>query len=183
MRTTPGRGRFDWFWVLLFLLAGVSFLTIGTRAFYLSSCLSSTEGEHTQGVIDKMWETVGKWHHQYIAYHYAVGTSIKYSQQEVHTTVQGRYFVGSSVPITYLKDSPGISRIDLPGEKGLQAYYSFWDVAMGAFATIASILGLWRMFNGRWKSKVSERTDNLPPANPVAPSWQKADVPEPRHGD
>jgi hypothetical protein len=143
---TSGRPAFI---SILNLVFGIFFVFLGLFFLYFSVPrlyqLHLLEGDvtHGSGVVKKLEQSHGRRSTSYmVGYDYPYGTYLEHAKEAISGKTWSTLKQGDSIPIVYVKASPTVSRVDLPGEDHWQ-----WQNSIG----VAAIAGLFVAI-GTWVS-------------------------------
>jgi hypothetical protein len=130
---------------LIWALATVILLGSGLYGLY-ENHLFATEGIHTQGKVDKQFDQtsitnkVGSQTRRYLSYSYTVdGTAYASAEIPVATSTWLQVDLHGAIPISYLRDDPAISRIDLPDENLVSKWFPLVLISLGVLFMVGGL--------------------------------------------
>jgi hypothetical protein len=141
---------------ILNLVFGIAFASLGLFFLHLSAPrlyqLHLLEGDvtHSSGVVKQLKQSHGRRSTSYtVWYDYSYGIALEHAKEAISGKTWSTLKEGDSLPIVYVKASPTVSRVDLPGADHWQ-----WQNSIGvaAIASFFVLIGIWVSFRRRSQS-------------------------------
>jgi len=121
--------RVRWVAIAIWMMATIILLGSGGYSLY-ENHLFAVEGVQAQGMIEKKFKQTSTGRYgsliskRYLSYSYTVnGAAYQSAEIPVASSTWYQFDLHNEMPISYLRDDPGDSRIDLPAEVRMSQWF------------------------------------------------------------